>query len=565
MFSAKKQRIAQTANGLSTAHSASFVDNLDFSRDKVLQRQLVAACPPHPLGVRPEGNPRKFNTFRDTRTLGLGRFARFPDELILQICQQLPAVILAQLEPISKALYVFARHEENWKDRVLDTFNGRFHYSTSWRVTFINCYSSNNCGKNKMVDPVQVQWMYSDTLFRPWHYAAVDLDAFVGASAPETVDRRHDLSLDAFVREYEQPNRPVIIADGARDWPALKAWTQDQLLANYGDTHFRAEKVDITLADYWAYAEAQQDESPLYLFDRGFTDRCVKMQKEFTVPNYFSEDLFSHLGNDKRPDYRWLIVGPARSGSTFHKDPNATSAWNAVVSGAKKWILFPPETMPPGVYATEDESEVTAPVSVMEWFHHYYAEARRMKNPPLECVCRTGEIMFVPRGWWHCVINLEFSVAVTQNYVSRSNLSEVLAFLRDRPCQISGLRGIADEECGIADTTSPDSGDIERAQMYARFCNSLIRAFPDEMSAIIETEREAAEARRLRIAAAKEKSSWWAQLRSKDESAQSSNLSNDSTTGFCFSFVDDKKEDSDPKESESSGFCFNFNISANES
>lgn len=43
-----------------------------------------------------------------------------------------------------------------------------------------------------------------------------------------------------------------------------------------------------------------------------------------------------------QPACRWLIIGPHRSGSSFHVDPNATCAWNAVVSGAKKWILFPP-------------------------------------------------------------------------------------------------------------------------------------------------------------------------------------------------------------------------------
>lgn len=48
------------------------------------------------------------------------------------------------------------------------------------------------------------------------------------------------------------------------------------------------------------------------------------------VPRVFSEDLFSLL-SDRRPDYRWLIVGGQRSGSSFHVDPNGTSAWNAPV------------------------------------------------------------------------------------------------------------------------------------------------------------------------------------------------------------------------------------------
>ena len=46
------------------------------------------------------------------------------------------------------------------------------------------------------------------------------------------------------------------------------------------------------------------------------------------------------------------------------------------------------------------------------------AQARR----PLECVVEAGELLFVPHGWWHCVLNLDDSVALTQNYVSPSNL-----------------------------------------------------------------------------------------------------------------------------------------------
>ena len=69
------------------------------------------------------------------------------------------------------------------------------------------------------------------------------------------------------------------------------------------------------------------------------------------VPSLFQDDLFFVLDNESRPDFRWLIMGPARSGSSFHKDPNATSAWNAVIKGSKKWILFPPNTTPPGLPA----------------------------------------------------------------------------------------------------------------------------------------------------------------------------------------------------------------------
>jgi hypothetical protein len=46
-------------------------------------------------------------------------------------------------------------------------------------------------------------------------------------------------------------------------------------------------------------------------------------------------------------------------------------------------------------------------------------------------------MIFVPRGWWHCVLNVDDTVAVTQNYVSDCNLTQVLHFLQTKGEQVA--------------------------------------------------------------------------------------------------------------------------------
>lgn len=56
------------------------------------------------------------------------------------------------------------------------------------------------------------------------------------------------------------------------------------------------------------------------------------------------------------------------------------------------------------------------------------------------CFREHTQVMFVPHGYWHMVVNLDACVALTHNYVSTSNLSDCLQFLREKKEQISGLR-----------------------------------------------------------------------------------------------------------------------------
>lgn len=94
---------------------------------------------------------------------------------------------------------------------------------------------------------------------------------------------------------------------------------------------------------------------------------------------------------------------------------------------------------PPGVFVSEDQSEVTSPLSVTEWLLGFHSEARRMPGC-MEGVCNEGEVLYVPSGWWHLAVNLEPTIAISHNFVHEAHLVDVLNFLKHKSDQISGFK-----------------------------------------------------------------------------------------------------------------------------
>ena len=441
----------------------------------------------HPYGVLPEGN----SFFCDqqellVRAYGLGGLRSMKDEALEEILSFLPSVDLAAVSLTSRAMYVFAHHSDLWRDLTLRAWPGRpINYVRSWKETYMRARGrsceDNAVGEERTLHmPICVRGIFSNMLYRTWSCFSSDLStACPGFFTFCDIDKVDSSFLDSekFVEQYEAKNIPVVIKNAVNDWHALKRWDSDYLASvscgesdNDGKKEllFRATSAtapmaaNFTLAGYFKYARQACEEAPLYLFERDFALKLPTLENDYNVPIYFRDtattvttattvgakrtDLFSVLGQESRPDFRWLICGPKRSGSIFHIDPNQTNAWNVSVQGRKKWIFYPPKANPPGVVSSDDGADVTVPICTGEWllsFWTQHLEMRKAKDRslrPLEVIVDAGDVIFVPHGYWHMVVNLDDCIALTHNYVSTSNLKDCLRFLREKPDQISGVR-----------------------------------------------------------------------------------------------------------------------------
>jgi hypothetical protein len=261
-----------------------------------------------------------------------------------------------------------------------------------------------------------------------------------------------------FLDSYEHRNRPVVLAGVASKWQATSKWKDMNYLASMTKNRtFRATSgaaplpCNFSIEAYHQYCRSEWiEEAPLYLFDRTALlegplkdDYYPDLQATcpFWDPSKPPHDLFQYLGDSGRPDHTWLIMGPKRSGSAFHMDPNATHAWNATIVGKKRWIFYPPGVTPPGVFPSKGGDSVVMPISIGEWLLNYYNQQHVLNRTAFECTVEPGDVVFVPHGWWHAVFNLsEVNIAITHNYVSQSNLPTVLRFLEHKKDQISGCR-----------------------------------------------------------------------------------------------------------------------------
>ena len=234
--------------------------------------------------------------------------------------------------------------------------------------------------------------------------------------------------LDATIFEDGQP--PLVVRGATSTWRAARRWASPAALCeHYGNIEFDSSGLSpLKLQNYLEYAQRTAADFPYYVVERVFAGERGELLEDYQAPPIFTDDLADIPGTSSQP--HWFLGGP-RTGSLLHIDPRSTFGWNACLFGRKRWCMLSPGTDLAALGLGDSAGAEGGPYA---WFADHLPELRvaatagkvRMR----ECIQRPGEMVFVPFGWHHCIVNLECSCAIAHTLINAPALPAVWPRLR---------------------------------------------------------------------------------------------------------------------------------------
>jgi hypothetical protein len=229
------------------------------------------------------------------------------------------------------------------------------------------------------------------------------------------VEKRRSPSRDEFIERYVRGCRPVVLTNVAKDWPAMKRWSPEDLKQRFG--HLSVEIQDGRDADP-KYEENKLDHRRMVELG-GFVDRVMAGGP--------TNDYYMTANNEvlRRPEFAPLMAdigslppacdrsqllhrssfwfGPAGTLTPLHHD--TIMLFHTQVVGRKRWRLISPlET--PRLY---NYNNVFSPIDIDRPDLNRYPLFSQVKV--LDVMVEPGETIFLPLAWWHQVTSMDVSLS----------------------------------------------------------------------------------------------------------------------------------------------------------
>lgn len=221
------------------------------------------------------------------------------------------------------------------------------------------------------------------------------------------VDTVDSISPEEFHRKYYAPQKPLVIKDLSKNWPAYHKWTWDYFKEIVGDKKvgiYNNTKSDAYTPvnkadDYTSFGEyidmIRKEPAGWRIFLFNIFDHAPQLTQDFIWPEHLMK------GFVKR--FPMLFVGGATSITHLHFDIDLSHILHTQFLGRKRILLFPYE---------EQYKLYRKPYEVLSYadFSHYYEHNGKPdleKFPALKLVkglevtLEHGDTLFMPAGYWH--------------------------------------------------------------------------------------------------------------------------------------------------------------------
>jgi hypothetical protein len=222
-----------------------------------------------------------------------------------------------------------------------------------------------------------------------------------------------------FKDEFYKLQKPVIIKDVAKTWPAYEKWNWNyfkdlvgsQKVGLYNNIKSDAYTPINTADDYKTFGEyidmIRKGPAGWRIFLFNIFDHAPELIKDFTWPE--------HLMKGFVKKYPMLFVGGATSITHMHFDIDLSNILHTQFAGKKRVLLFPHE---------EQYKLYRKPFEVLSVadFSNYYLDSNKMdydKFPALkyakgyEAILEHGDTLFMPAGYWHHMEYIESGFAMS--------------------------------------------------------------------------------------------------------------------------------------------------------
>lgn len=259
----------------------------------------------------------------------------------------------------------------------------------------------------------------SVTAKRDWLLTTLERQRNLSTEA-SSIRRVKAMSGQQFLDEHYATNRPVILCDAISDWPALTKWTPDYL-------RHKAEGIPVVFQsrrqsnprferDKDAHREQRPFEQFLDLIMSGSGNDAYLTAYNSADNAQLTQVLSNDLGHldaymDRSVEQPFGMpwIGPEGTFTPLHHD--LTNNMLIQITGRKRILMAAPGE----ASRLYNDQHVFSAVQNLETYDPaQFPLTRDVTIHRIEL--QPGEILFLPIGWWHQVLALDFSVSLTQTH-----------------------------------------------------------------------------------------------------------------------------------------------------